>query len=239
MAEVFFNSTAGRIEGRYKASTKKNRPVVLILHPHPLHEGTMNNKIVYEMYRQFVKHDFSVLRINFRGVGKSQGTFDQGIGELIDAAVALDWLEERHGIDAEYWIAGFSFGSWIGMELTMRRPEVTRFVVAAPPVNKYDFSFLSPCPAPGLIVQGDIDSIVPEETVLEFVDKTARNKNTKIDYRVIEGADHFFRDKLDEFAKIIDEYITHAAENSSNSKKDKNIYNKSDSADDTMVLLED
>eukprot|EP01035_Chromulina_nebulosa_P057059 gene57059-78183_t len=81
-----------------------------------------------------MNHDFSVLRINFRGVGKSQGTFDHGIGELIDATVAL---EERHGIGAEYWVTGFSFGSWIAMELAMmRRPEIMHFVVAAPPVLK-------------------------------------------------------------------------------------------------------
>jgi len=209
MAEIFFNSTAGRIEGRYNASPNANRPIVLILHPHPLHEGTMNNKVVYELYKQFVKNDFSILRINFRGVGKSQGTFDQGVGELIDAAVALDWLEERHGIGAKYWIAGFSFGSWIGMELAMRRPEIMHFVIAAPPVSKYDFSFLSPCPAPGLVLQGDLDSIVSEEAVAEFVDKTAKNKNTRIDYRVINGADHFFRDRLEEFGKIVDNYIKH------------------------------
>jgi alpha/beta superfamily hydrolase len=208
MAEIFFNSTAGRIEGRYNASPNKNKPVALILHPHPLQMGNMNNKVVYEMYKQFLKHDFSVLRINFRGVGKSQGTFDQGVGELIDAAVALDWLEERHGVGADYWVAGFSFGSWIGMELTMRRPELTHFIVAAPPVNKYDFSFLSPCPAHGLIIQGDLDSIVSEENVSEFVDKTSKNKNTKVEYKVIHGADHFFRDRLTEFGKVLSDYIS-------------------------------
>jgi alpha/beta superfamily hydrolase len=183
----------------------------------------MNNKVVYELYRQFVKNDFSVLRINFRGVGKSQGIFDQGVGELIDAAVALDWLEERHGIGAKYWIAGFSFGSWIGMELAMRRPEIMHFVIAAPPVVKYDFSFLSPCPAPGLVLQGDLDSIVSEDAVSEFVDKTAKNKNTKIDYCVIPGADHFFRDKLEEFGKIVDNYIKNVfIEGRQNSEENKN-----------------
>jgi hypothetical protein len=234
MAEIFFNSTGGRIEGKYNASPNKNRPIVLILHPHPLHEGSMNNKVVYEIYRQFMKHDFSVLRINFRGVGKSQGTFDHGIGELIDAAVALDWLEERHGIGAEYWVAGFSFGSWIAMELAMRRPEIMHFVVAAPPVNKYDFSFLSPCPAPGLVLQGDIDSVVPEENVLEFVDKTAKNKNTKIDYKVIQGADHFFRDKLEDFNKIIDDYITSVFDE----KQESLLNGENQSGGGKMVLLD-
>ena len=213
MAEVFFNSTAGRIEARYDVSPNKNRPVALLLHPHPLHDGSMNNKVIYEMYRQFLKHDFSVLRINFRGVGKSQGVFDQGAGELIDAAIALDWLEERHGIGADYWVGGFSFGAWIGMELTMRRPEVMRFIIVAPPVSKYDFSFLSPCPAPGLVVQGDLDSVVAEESVMEFVDKTTKNRNTKIDYKVIHGADHFFRDRIGEFGRVVNDYIEHSLAN--------------------------
>jgi alpha/beta superfamily hydrolase len=233
MAEVFFNSTAGRIEARYDVSPNKNRPVVLLLHPHPLHEGSMNNKIIYEMYRQFLKHDFSVLRINFRGVGKSQGTFDQGAGELIDAAIALDWLEERNAIGTDYWVAGFSFGAWIGMELTMRRPEVMQFVVVAPPVGKYDFSFLSPCPVRGLVIQGDLDSVVSEESVLEFVDKTTKNKNTKIDYKVIQGADHFFRDKIDEFGKVLSDYIVYALENPRQKKSLDDQEN-----DSNMMLLD-
>jgi alpha/beta superfamily hydrolase len=231
MAEIFFQSTAGRIEGKYNASLNKNRPVALILHPHPLYEGSMNNKVIYELYRQFIKNDFSVLRINFRGVGKSQGTFDQGVGELIDAAVALDWLQERHGVNAQYWISGFSFGSWIAMELAMRRPEIVRFVVASPPVKKYDFSFLSPCPAPGLILQGDLDSVVDEHSVAEFVDKTTKNKNTNIDYKVIEGADHFFRDRLKEFGTIVDQYIATSAAN----KKDLGL----SSIDGSSVVLLD
>ena len=232
MAEVFFNSTAGRIQGDYNASPNANRPVALILHPHPLHEGSMHNKVVYEIYRQFVNNDFSVLRINFRGVGKSQGTFDNGIGELIDAAVALDWLEDRHK-DGPYWVAGFSFGSWIAMELAMRRPEILRFVVATPPVSKYDFSFLSPCPAPGLVVQGNLDSIVSEPAVAEFVDKTAKNRNTKVEYKVVNGADHFFRGKLAEFGTILDEYIKDSLSEEDSKNSDLNIQDGA-----KMVLLD-
>ena len=233
MVEVFFNSTAGRIEGRYQSSPNKDRPVALVLHPHPLHDGSMNNKVVYQLYSQFIANDFSVLRINFRGVGKSQGTFDQGVGELIDAAVALDWLQERHGINADYWISGFSFGSWIGMELAMRRPEIMSFIIAAPPVNKYDFSFLSPCPAPGLVLHGDQDSVVAEENVAEFVDKTAKNKNTKIEYKVITGADHFFRDKLSELGSIVNTYI----QNSLSNKNDRSTTSKIH-ANNKVVLLD-
>ena len=103
MVETFFNSTGGRIEGKYNASPNKNKTNNCF--DHSLQEII----VVYEIHSQLMNHDFSVLRINFRGVGKSQDTFDHGIGELIDATVAL---EERHGIGAEYWVTGFSFGSW-------------------------------------------------------------------------------------------------------------------------------
>lgn len=132
-----------------------------MLHPHPQHGGTMNNKVVYALYQTFVARGFSTLRFNFRGVGRSQGTYTGGEGELSDAATALDWLQ-TYNPNARYcWIAGFSFGAWIGMQLLMRRPEITGFVSVAPPANMFDFSFLAPCPASGLVVQGDQDDIVP------------------------------------------------------------------------------
>ncbi|MEY3197186.1 MAG: hypothetical protein RLZZ59_554, partial [Pseudomonadota bacterium] len=86
MPEVFFNGPAGRIEGRYTQSENKSAPVALVLHPHPLYGGTMNNKVVYSLYQTLANNGFTVLRINFRGVGKSQGQFDNGVGELTDSA---------------------------------------------------------------------------------------------------------------------------------------------------------
>ncbi len=207
MPEVTFNGPDGRIEGRYHQSTVKNSPAALILHPHPLYGGTMNNKVVYSLYEAFKRNNFSVLRINFRGVGRSQGKFDNGVGELTDAATALDWLQNQNQDISSFWISGFSFGAWIAMQLMMRRPEIQAFAVASPPVNKYDFSFLSPCPAKGLIVQGDQDSIVSENAVSEFVDKIGKQKNTEIDYQIIFGADHFFREKTDDLIETVSNYI--------------------------------
>ena len=88
MPEVIINGPEGRIEGRYHHARGANAPMALVLHPHPLHGGTMNNKIVYTLYQSFVKRGFSTLRFNFRGVGRSQGSFDRGEGELADAAAA-------------------------------------------------------------------------------------------------------------------------------------------------------
>lgn len=207
MPEVFFNGPAGRIEGRYTQSSYKRAPLALLLHPHPLYGGTMNNKVVYNTYKALVDNDFTVLRINFRGVGRSMGQFDNGIGEMTDAATALDWLQTQNPLSDTNLITGFSFGSWIAMQLIMRRPEINRFIAISPPVNKYDFSFLSPCPISGLIIQGDQDSIVSEEAVMELADKLSKQKNVKVEYKLIQGADHFFRSKIDQLTEAVSEYV--------------------------------
>jgi alpha/beta superfamily hydrolase len=207
MAEVIFNGPDGRIEGRYHQAAKKNAPVAIVLHPHPLHGGTMNNKVAYHIYHAFARNGFSVLRFNFRGVGRSQGKFDNGAGELCDAATALDWLQLQNPDATSFWMGGFSFGSWIGMQLLMRRPEIEGFISVSPPAGNYDFNFLSPCPAHGLILQGDQDSIVAEEDVSKLSEKLSRQKNSGIDYRVIMGADHFFRNMLDELDSHMDDYL--------------------------------
>lgn len=219
MPEVTFNGPEGRIEGRYHPSENINAPGALILHPHPLYGGTMNNKVVYNLYDAFRKAGFSVLRINFRGVGRSQGKFDNGVGELADAATALDWMQTQNPDISNFWISGFSFGAWIAMQLMMRRPDIQAFAVASPPVNKYDFSFLSPCPAHGIIVQGDQDSIVSESSVSEFVDKISKQKNADVEYQVVFGADHFFRDKLNDLSDTISSYLI---ERMTNSRPQKN-----------------
>ena len=124
MPEVIFNGPDGRIEGRYHHSKQSNAPLALILHPHPQHGGTMNNKVVFSIYQNFVRRGFSTLRFNFRGVGRSQGVFDNGQGELSDAAAALDWMQTHNPNSQTCWTAGFSFGAWISMQLMMRRPEI-------------------------------------------------------------------------------------------------------------------
>ena len=207
MPEVFFNGPAGRIEGKFAESPNPRAPIALVLHPHPKFGGTMNNKVVYNVYKTLFEHDFTVLRINFRGVGRSLGEYDDGIGEMTDAATALDWLQINYPMSKLNLIAGFSFGAWIAMQLIMRRPEITNFLAISPPVNKYDFSFLSPCPIPGLILQGDKDSVVSEESVGDLASRLSKQKNIDVNYRVIAGADHFFRDKIDLLNEEIRDYL--------------------------------
>src|SRR3984957_2010177 len=171
MPEVIFTGPAGRLEGRYHPAKQKNAPIAMILHPHPQFHGTMNHQIIYQCYYAFAHRGFSVLRFNFRGVGRSQGSFDHGTGELSDAASALDWAQTINPEARACWVAGFSFGAWIGMQLLMRRPEFEGFISIAPPANLYDFSFLAPCPSSGLIVHGEKDAVVPPKDVNTLVEK--------------------------------------------------------------------
>jgi alpha/beta superfamily hydrolase len=207
MPDVIMNGPEGRLEGRYQHGTLPNAPIALMLHPHPQHGGTMNNKVIYAAYHAFARKGFSTLRFNFRGVGRSQGRFDRGEGELSDAASALDWLQSYNPNATACWIAGFSFGAWIGMQLLMRRPEINGFISIAPPANLYDFSFLAPCPASGLVLQGDADEVVPPESVSKLVHKLSNQRDIDIDYRLIPGANHFFHDRLDELTAELDDYI--------------------------------
>lgn len=207
MPEVIFNGPEGRIEGRYQHAKTNNAPIALILHPHPQHGGTMNNKVVYALYQNFVQRGFSTLRFNFRGVGRSQGIFDNGQGELSDAASALDWMQIHNPNASACWIAGFSFGAWISMQLMMRRPEITGFISIAPPASTNDFSFLAPCPASGLIVHGSDDEVVPVGSVDKLAQKLSSQKNIEIDYRVVKGCNHFFNQHLDQLVGHIDDYL--------------------------------
>ena len=207
MPDVIFNGPEGRLEGRYHHNPDPNSAIALMLHPHPQHGGTMNNKVVYNLYHAFVRQGFSVLRFNFRGVGRSQGTFDRGEGELADAAAALDWMQSFNDNASGCWIAGFSFGAWIGMQLLMRRPEISGFISVAPPANTYDFSFLAPCPSSGMIVHGTNDEIVVEPSVAKLVEKLSSQRGIQIDYRLIEGANHFFGDQMTDLIGHVDDYL--------------------------------
>src|SRR3984885_12747346 len=207
MPEIIFTGSAGRIEGRYHPARTRNAPIAIILHPHPQFGGTMNHPIVYQLYYAFAHRNFSVLRFNFRGVGRSQGSFDHGQGELADAASALDWAQSINPEARNCWIAGFSFGAWIGMQLLMRRPEIEGFISIAPPANLYDFSFLAPCPSSGLFVHGDKDRVAPLKEVLALIEKLKTQKGIVIEHAVIPEANHFFEDCMDELHAVVGAYL--------------------------------
>ena len=207
MPEIIFNGPEGRLEGRYHHGKGPNAPVALVLHPHPKFGGTMNNRVVYHMFQAFTRRGFSVLRFNFRGVGRSQGGYDDGLGELSDAASALDWMQATNADAPQCWIAGFSFGAWIGMQLLMRRPEISSFVSVAPPANHYDFSFLAPCPVSGLFVHGAADTVVPVADAAALAERLSAQRAITIDYRTVAGADHFFNAHIEELMVQVEDYL--------------------------------
>ena len=208
MPEVNISGPSGRLEGRFHPQKNEDAPVAIILHPHPKFGGTMNNKVVYNLHYCFFNLGFTCLRFNFRGVGKSEGEFDDGLGELADAASALDFLQANTPNSNACWVIGFSFGSWIGMQLLMRRPEISGFISVSPPANTYDFSFLAPCPSSGLIINGSLDRLVPPSDIKSLSDRLKLQKGIQVVHNEIEGADHFFTNFESEMIKAVNEYLS-------------------------------
>ena len=204
MSEVFFNGPAGRIEARLHKSENPRAPLALVLHPEPTLGGTLNNRVTYAIFQAFVNMGFTVLRFNFRGVGKSQGAVDgTGAGELADAIAALDYLQNLDIESNVCWIAGYSFGAWIAAQLLMRRPEIKGFVFVSPPTNLYAFDFLTPCPSSGLIIQGAQDTVVETATVEMLAEQLSNHRFVHVEYRELPKADHLYTNQLKELHDMI------------------------------------
>ena len=185
MPELIINGPAGRIEARYHHEPASDSPIALILHPHPQFGGTMNNQVVYQPVLYFRRTRLLGAALQLPRRRPQPGLFDNGPGELADAASALDWLQLSNPDAQTCWIAGVSFGTWIAMQLLMRRPEIDGFICVAPPANLYDFSFLAPCPSSGLMVNGDKDRVVPSASVAELRPRLKVQKGIKIEHAVV------------------------------------------------------
>ncbi len=207
MPEVIFAGPEGRLEGRYHPSDDAAAPCAIVLSPHPKAGGHMDHRIPVAMYECYKRRGFSVLRFNFRGIGRSKGVYDHGSGELQDAAYALDYLQSFNQNAPFSWVSGYSFGAWIGMQLLMRRPEVAGFISMSLPTNTYDMAFLAPCPASGLITYGSLDSVVPPEEVERAITNIRIQKGQVITGKLIEGADHFYSEHLDIALEEIEKYL--------------------------------
>jgi alpha/beta superfamily hydrolase len=209
MHEVTIPGPEGRLEARYNQGIGHAPPLAILLHPHPKFGGNMNNKVIYNCFKTLSALEFSVLRFNYRGVGNSEGVYsgNEGIGEMTDSACALDWLLFNNTSSTKVWVIGFSFGAFISLNLLMRRPEIHAFIAISPPADKYDFSFLAPCPVSGLIIQGDNDDIVNETDVALFANKLDSQKAITVKYKKIKNADHFFTEKLNLVSDEIKKYV--------------------------------
>lgn len=177
--------------------------IAVVCHPHPLHDGTMNNKVVHTLARSFVKQGIPAIRFNFRGVGGSAGVYDAGEGEVDDALAVADHLRERFG-DRPLWLAGFSFGSFVALRAATRTP-CAGLVMIAPPVQRFPFDQALPdCPI--LVVQGDADEVV------DFADVQAWALAAKPAPRFepLSGVGHFFHGHLTDLRKIVEGFLADA-----------------------------
>src|ERR1043165_5136128 len=203
---LFIAAPHGRLEAILKEprAGQSARGVALVLHPHPLGGGTMHNKVVFRAASALNDAGFITLRVNFRGVGQSTGEHDEGRGEAEDVRVALDYLAEQYS-ELPITLAGFSFGSRVGIEVGMADERVRHLISIGTPVDKYDFSFLRSCHKPILFVHGDRDDFGSVASLRALVASLPKDAHARLE--IIENADHFFEGRLDEMKKVITDWI--------------------------------
>jgi alpha/beta superfamily hydrolase len=194
----------GQLEAIIKEPSAPMRGVALVLHPHPLGGGTMHNKVVFRTARALNDAGLLTLRINFRGVGQSTGTHDEGHGEQDDVRSGLDYLAQNYP-DQRIVLSGFSFGSLVGVEVGIADPRVTHLISVGTPVDKYDFDFLERCRKPILFVHGELDEFGDVGKLEKLV--AALTKKTQAELVVIKGAGHFFERHLEELQRAIKDWI--------------------------------
>lgn len=201
---LFIPAEHGQLECILKEPREpKRRGVALVLHPHPLGGGTMHNKVVFRAASALNDAGLLTLRINFRGVGQSTGTHDEGRGETEDAMAGLDYLSENYR-DEPVTLCGFSFGARVGLEVGIRDPRVRDLISIGTPVDKYDFAFLEECRKPILFVHGDRDEYGRVEHLRALVSRLPAEAAAKL--VIVSDAGHFFEGRLDELKRAITEW---------------------------------
>ena len=175
-------------------------------HPHPVQGGTMHTKAVYRAARALNDVGLRTLRFNFRGVGCSTGTYDDGIGEEEDVRAAVDWLEL--GLrEQPLIVGGVSFGSMVSLKVGVEDPRVVAMVAVGTPIQVYDYSYLGPVQKPVLVLQGEYDEFGSGREVADTLGKLGDH----VTVRWVPGAGHLFEDHLEELQAHIREYFTHGA----------------------------
>jgi alpha/beta superfamily hydrolase len=178
------------------------RAAVVIAHPHPQFGGTMHTKVIFQTAKALVRIGCAVLRFNFRGVGTSAGSFDNGVGEKEDFRAALDVMHE-HYPGVPLWSVGMSFGAWISLTTGAADPRVSTLVGIAPPLSRYDFEPVAVSPKPKFFIQGERDELCPLKEMQAFYARAADPKELV----VIDAADHLFDGKLAEVADAIEDLL--------------------------------
>lgn len=199
---IFLAGPAGRLEATLWTASEPGF-VGVVCHPHPLYGGTMHNKVVFQVAKALHQRGACVLRFNFRGVEQSEGVHDRGIGEQADVGAALDYLSAEFPGKAMI-LAGFSFGSWVGLRVGCEEARVTRLIGLGLPVdNNIDLSYLRACAKPKLIIQGGLDQFGSRASVEALFATIPEPKQLVI----VEGADHFFTGHLDAVGAAINDWL--------------------------------
>jgi alpha/beta superfamily hydrolase len=178
------------------------RAVVVFGHPLPIEGGTMHTKVVFQSAKALVRIGCAVLRFNFRGVGRSAGTWDEGLGEQDDYRAAIDFAAGRYP-GLEIWAAGFSFGSHVAMSVGAGDDRVCTLIGIAPPVNKYDFTAAAASPKPKFIVHGIEDELIPLKAVRELYARMADPKELV----EIDRANHLFDGQAAEVGEALEDLL--------------------------------
>ena len=198
---VHIAGPAGTLEARIDDPLPAGAPrrvVGVVCHPHPLHGGTLQNKVVHTAARALQEAGAATVRFNFRGVGASAGRYDNGVGELADALAVVDWTRAHFGCDA-LWLAGFSFGAATALQAAAQGARPLKLVTIAPPVGRIITEPVARPDCPWLIVQGDQDELIDLSAVRAWVAGFAPEPQL----HVIEGAEHFFHGKLTQLREAI------------------------------------
>lgn len=202
---IFLKGPAGRLEAiLWTAFAAQPDFVAVVCHPHPLYGGTIHNKVVYRTAKALHQRGASVLRFNFRGAGQSEGVHDRGIGEQADVRAALDYLSTEFPGRAIV-LAGFSFGSWVGLRVGCEDPRVISLIGLGLPVDNVEVSYLRACVKPKLIIQGGQDQFGSRANIEALFATIPEPKRLVI----VEGADHFFAGHLDAIGTAIDAWLVH------------------------------
>jgi uncharacterized protein len=184
------------------------RAAVVFAHPHPQFGGTVHTKVVYQGAKALARIGCAVLRFNFRGVGRSAGSFSGGPGEMDDFRAALDYVTGRYS-GARLWSAGFSFGAWVALESGAQDDRVSALIGIAPPVatsisgQKYTFEHTLQSSKPKFFVQGEADDVCPLEAMWAFYAKVPEPRELV----VIDAADHLFEGKTQEVGEALEDLL--------------------------------
>jgi uncharacterized protein len=201
--KLFLDGPAGRLEALLWTSAIENPTLAAVVcHPHPLFAGTMHNKVVYQAAKALHLRGIPVLRFNFRGAGLSEGVHDEGKGEREDVRAILDYMAGQHP-NSDLLLAGFSFGSWVGLRVGCEDSRVTDLIGLGIPADRSDLGYLVECAKPKLFVQGGEDQFGSRENIEALFAAVPEPKKLVI----VEGADHFFTGQLDEVADAINTWL--------------------------------